>query len=253
MKEEYAKYQIDIAGHFKLLSNPARIKIIELLQEKEILSTSELAYCLPLGRTTVFQHIKVLKDANWINATTTGYSLNRDVIKKNTVSLNKYIKNLYSIVNLDIQENENSNEKIKKILFLCTQNSCRSQIAEGFFNYYKGTRNIKAFSAGNKPTNEIHPLAIEVMREKGIDLTKQTPKSTEVFKGDNSVDLVAFVCTMAEKDCPYLFPFSRQKLSIPFDDPAAFKGSKEEKLLEFRRVRDLIEIKIKTLLEEIPE
>lgn len=253
MNEDYAKYQVDIAGYFKLLSNPARIKIIELLQEKDNLSTSELAYKLPLGRTTVFQHLKVLKDAKWIKSTTTGYSLNRDVIKNNTIKLNKYIKNLHSIVTMDLTKSESSGDKLNKILFLCTQNSCRSQIAEGFFNYYKGSRNITAFSAGTKPSTNIHPLAVEVMREKGIDLTKQAPKSTEIFKGDKSIDLIAFVCTMAEKDCPYLFPFSRQKLSIPFDDPAKFEGNREEKLVEFRRVRDLIEEKIKTLLEEIPE
>lgn len=252
MKEDYQQYQIDIAANFKLLSNPARIKIVELLQNKNYLSTSELTKSLPLGRTTVFQHLKVLKDANWIKATTTGYSLNSDVIKSNTLILNRYIENLDSIVTMNLTNNKPS-KKLEKILFLCTQNSCRSQMAEGFFNHYRGTRSIMAFSAGTNPGNRIHPLATMVMKEKGIDLTNLKPKSTEVFKGDETIDLVAFVCTMAESDCPYLFPFSRQKLSIPFDDPAKIKGNREEKLTEFRRIRDLIEIRINSLLEEIPE
>lgn len=251
MNSEYAKYQIDIAGYFKLLSNPARIKIIEMLHEKDNISTSELAYNLPLGRTTVFQHIKVLKEAGWIVSTSSGYSLNKEVVKKNSLNLNRYIKNLYSIVSM--KTTNLGVERLNKILFLCTQNSCRSQMAEAFFNYYKGSRSIKAYSAGTSPSEEIHPYAIEVMREKGISLLNMHPKSTEEFKGDNSIDFVAFVCTMAEKDCPYLFPYSKQKMSIPFDDPAAFRGNREDKLLEFRRVRDLIEERVIKLLEEIPE
>lgn len=251
MDSEYAKYQIDVAGYFKLLSNPARIKIIEMLHERDNISTTELAYNLPLGRTTVFQHIKVLKEADWIVSTSTGYSLNKEVVKKNYLDLNKYIKNLYTIVSM--KSTGLGEDGLNKILFLCTQNSCRSQMAEAFFNYYRGSRNIKAYSAGTFPGKEIHPLAVEVMREKGINLLNMRPKSTEEFKGDDSIDLVAFVCTMAEKDCPYLFPFSRQKLLIPFDDPASFKGNRDEKILEFRRVRDLIEDRIKRLLEEIPE
>lgn len=247
----YAKYQVDMADYFKLLSNPARIKILELLQDGENLSTSDLAYHLPLGRTTVFQHIKVLKDAGWILSGSNGYSLNRDLLKENLIDINRFIKNIYNLMSITSREVKNYN--LSKILFLCTENSCRSQMAQGFFNAYRGNREIVAESAGTKPSRMINPLAIQVMKEKGIDLTDQKPKSLDIFKGDSSVDLVAYVCTMAEKDCPYLFPFSRQKISIPFDDPSKFRGSKEETLSEFRRVRDEIEVRIKEFLEEIPE
>lgn len=138
------------------------------------------------------------------------------------------------------------------VLFLCTGNSCRSQIAEAFLRERAGDR-FGVYSAGLRPEAGIHPLAIEVMAERNIDLSTQRPKGVEEFLGRLAVLYLIVVCDATEDDCPRIFPGAMQRAFWPVDDPAAFTGTHEGVLEKFRVVRDEIEDRITTWLEEQSE
>lgn len=138
------------------------------------------------------------------------------------------------------------------ILVLCTGNSCRSQMAEGFFRQLAGDR-FRVQSAGMDPKPEVHPLAIEVMREIGIDISQHRPKNIKEFLGRFSVGYLVIVCDKANETCPRIFPGRWERLYWPFDDPAEFRGSREETLAEFRKVRDEIKASIVAWLAELPK
>ena len=128
----------------------------------------------------------------------------------------------------------------KRVLFLCTVNSSRSQMAEGFINHFFGDK-IAAFSAGTEATY-VNPNAIEVMKEIGIDISRHQSKNLTAFDGQN-FDYVITLCSSANETCP-LYIGGTKKMHIGFDDPAKAKGSKEEVLQEFRHVRDEIKKKL---------
>jgi len=125
---------------------------------------------------------------------------------------------------------------MKKVLFLCTGNSARSQMAEGFLKHMAGDR-FEVYSAGIKPT-EVNPLAIKVMAEAGIDISEHRSKSVMEFI-DQSFDYVITVCSNAQKTCP-VFPGEHEKIHWDLEGPAAAERSREEKLPVFRKVRDEI-------------
>ena len=124
----------------------------------------------------------------------------------------------------------------KRVLFLCTANSCRSQMAEGLINHFLGDK-ITAFSAGTEATY-VNPIAIQVMKEIGIDISKHQSKNLTAFDGQ-SFDYVITLCGNANETCP-LYIGGTKKTHIGFDDPAKATGTREEVLREFRRVRDEI-------------
>lgn len=128
----------------------------------------------------------------------------------------------------------------QRVLFLCTGNSCRSQMAEGLLRHLSEDR-FEALSAGANPAGDVHPLAVRAMQELGIDISGQASKHINEFlppEGEPP-DLIISVCSSAEKECP-VFPHAVERLHWPFDDPAYAAGTDEEKLVEFRRVRDEI-------------
>lgn len=135
------------------------------------------------------------------------------------------------------------------VLFLCTGNSCRSQMAEGFLRKLAGDQ-YDVHSAGTEAKGEIHPLAIKVMVEKGIDLAGQYPKGIEKYLGRLPVRRLIIVCGGAEEKCPRVFPGILTREFWPFDDPAAYTGPAEGALFEFRAIRDQIEGRIKQWLRE---
>lgn len=122
----------------------------------------------------------------------------------------------------------------KRVLILCTGNSARSQMAEGLLRHDAGVR-FEVFSAGTKPST-VRPEAIAVMRELGIDISKQRSKSVQEFV-DQPFDYVLTVCDNAKESCP-IFPAKTVALHHSFQDPATVEGSEEERLSVFRRVRD---------------
>lgn len=124
-----------------------------------------------------------------------------------------------------------------KILILCTGNSCRSQMAEGFLRAFDNK--LEVFSAGTEPSKEVHPYAIEVMHDIGIDLKDGNPKSVNQFLNDE-FDYVITVCGGAKDSCPTFSGKVKNNLHIGFDDPAEATGTKEEILNEFIRIRNEI-------------
>jgi arsenate reductase len=137
------------------------------------------------------------------------------------------------------------------VLFLCTGNSCRSQMAEGLLREVAGER-FNVLSAGTDPAEGVHPLAIEVMHERGIDISEQYPKGVREFLGKIPVRHLIIVCEGAEGSCPRIFPGMLNRHFWPFDDPAKFVGTEDETIEKFREVRDEIEQKLTQWLEESP-
>ncbi|PKL84269.1 MAG: protein tyrosine phosphatase [Ignavibacteriae bacterium HGW-Ignavibacteriae-3] len=126
----------------------------------------------------------------------------------------------------------------KKILILCTGNSCRSQMAEGFLKSFDS--NLVVYSAGTNPSGRVHPKAIQVMNELGIDLSKNYPKNVERYLNE-SIDYVITVCDNAKETCPVFLGKVGKQLHIGFEDPADAAGTEEEILSVFRKVRDKIQ------------
>ncbi len=123
----------------------------------------------------------------------------------------------------------------QNILFLCTGNSCRSQMGEGLINHFWGD-SFEGFSAGTRPSGYVHPLAIKVMAEVGIDISAYASKSAESLR-HITFDRVFTVCDNAAQDCPvWLGPGLVQHRAFP--DPAEATGTEEEQLTVFRTVRD---------------
>lgn len=143
-------------------------------------------------------------------------------------------------------------EKMEKpnVLFLCTGNTARSQMAEAFLKKYAG-ESLEVFSSGFEP-REINPLTRVVMGEKGFDLSGQYSKGVKEFLGRKDFRYLITVCEVAEERCPKSFPGVTYRIFWPSDDPAAATGSDEEKLAKFRQVRDQIEQRILTWLQELP-
>jgi arsenate reductase (thioredoxin) len=135
-----------------------------------------------------------------------------------------------------------------KVLFLCTGNSARSQMAEAFLRKYGGDP-FEAYSAGIEPKG-IDPYTERVMREVGVSLSGQYSKDIKEYMGKIHFAYVIILCDEAEKSCPATFPGMGQRLHWSFEDPAGVAGSDEEKLTKFREVRDTIEQRIKAWLAE---
>jgi len=124
-----------------------------------------------------------------------------------------------------------------KILILCTGNSCRSQMAEGILKSID--KDLIVYSAGTKPEKEVNPNAIKVMKELGLDITKNYPKSVDKFLHE-SFDYVITVCDNARETCPVFTGNVKQRLHLGFEDPASATETKEEVLLVYRMIRDEI-------------
>lgn len=124
-----------------------------------------------------------------------------------------------------------------KVLILCTGNSCRSQMAEGFLKSFDSK--LEVHSAGTKPAERVHPKAVEVMKEVGIDLSGNKPKLVDRFLGQ-PFDYVITVCDHAKETCPVFTGKVKHRLHIGFDDPAEATGTDDEIYAVFRRVRDEI-------------
>lgn len=136
-----------------------------------------------------------------------------------------------------------------KVLILCTGNSCRSQMAEALINHeLSGT--WQAFSAGTQPSGYVHPLAIQVLAEVGIQ-HQGASKSTENFRGE-AFDMVITVCDDAAENCP-VWLGKGKRVHIGFPDPAKAEGSEEERLAVFRQVRDDIRARILPYLRDLTE
>lgn len=136
------------------------------------------------------------------------------------------------------------------VLFLCTGNSARSQMAEALLRHHAGDR-FEVFSGGIEPKG-VNPYAIRVMDEYGVDIRGQRSKGTQEFMGRMYFRYIITVCGHADANCPQaLWAQSGSKLHWPFEDPAAVEGTDEQKLSAFRQSRDLIAARIQTWIAEL--
>ncbi|MES2811488.1 MAG: arsenate reductase ArsC [Bacteroidota bacterium] len=126
---------------------------------------------------------------------------------------------------------------IINILVLCTGNSCRSQIAHGYLEYFTDAEKVKVYSAGVE-THGVNPKAIATMKEDGIDISHHTSNNVDEYTSV-AFDYIITVCDNAKERCPF-FPSSAKRLHYDFPDPAKFVGNEEETNSEFRRVRQMI-------------
>lgn len=135
------------------------------------------------------------------------------------------------------------------VLFLCTGNSARSQMAEAFLRNYGGTR-FEPYSAGLEP-KEINPYTIRVMEEIGFDLNGHYAKDVMEYMGKKHFGYLITVCAHAEKHCPRIFPGVGKRLHWDIEDPAAFVGTETEKLEKFREIRDEMKARILAWMDEV--
>ena len=136
----------------------------------------------------------------------------------------------------------------QRVIFLCTGNSARSQMAEAFLRKAAGDR-FEVYSAGLKPKG-IHPLTIQVMQEKGFDLSGQSSKGVQEYLGKVLIQTLITLCDDAEKNCPTVWPGISTHLHWSFEDPSAFEGTEAQKLEKFRQIRDQIETGINAWLKD---
>ena len=138
-----------------------------------------------------------------------------------------------------------------RVLFLCTGNSARSQMAEAFLRKYAGER-FEVHSAGLEP-KAINPLTIRVMEEARFDMSGHRSKGIGDYLGKVHFEYLITVCDDADKNCPTVWPGVNQRMHWHFEDPAKFEGSQEQKLAKFREVRDLMDTRVKTWLKSLPQ
>ena len=133
-----------------------------------------------------------------------------------------------------------------RVLILCTGNSARSQMAEGILRTLSRGA-VEVHSAGTRPS-QVNPLAIEAMKEVGIDISGQRSKSVDEFAGQ-AFDYVITVCDNAKESCP-VFPAATKRIHWSLDDPVAVQGSGEQRLAEFRRVRNKLTVYLQEFVKE---
>lgn len=247
----------------KALSEETRIRIL-LSLEMGALSLQHLTAIFGLAPSTMSKHLHILEDVglivcrregrwhyfkwpertddvllksalNWVREATVGDSLLESDTARRMVALN--------VIPAPAPKTDRA-----KVLFLCAANSCRSQMAEALLRAQKGNR-FEAFSAGVSP-QEIPELTAKVMKEIGIDISGQKSKSVMQYMGRTHFDYLVTVCELAEKHTP-VFPGITTRLYWPIEDPLAARGSMEQRIAVFRRVRDEIRSKILQWVEEV--
>lgn len=138
-------------------------------------------------------------------------------------------------------------DRMEHILVLCTGNSCRSQMAEGYLRHFAAGR--AAVASAGVEAHGLNPRAVAVMQEDGVDISSHTSKTIDAFQG-RDFGLILTVCDSARENCPW-FPANAKRLHHDFPDPAKAQGSEAEIMEEFRRVRDLIKAYCKDLIDQL--
>lgn len=245
---------------FSALSDETRLRILCLLSAGE-LRVCDLMQLLSAPQSTLSRHMGRLRRAGLVNYRRDGkwvhYILADESIPDELVALIGSLKQISPYdeddkqlkAHLKEQKDTASSSKpesvpVIRVLVLCTGNSCRSQIAEGFLRHYGG-KSIEVRSAGIE-RHGVNPTAIRVMSEIGIDISGHTSNNLSEYIREQ-FDYVITVCDNAAKRCP-VFPGESVLLHWPFDDPATASGSNEDIIAEFRQIRDMIGVKVKEWL-----
>lgn len=259
-----------LANRIKLLAHPERLRILDVLR-REAECVCHLEALLGKPQPYVSQQLGFLRRAGIIQDEKHGHNVYYRLIDNEVVDwLERLLgpaeaehpemathKRLISCDCPKCEEQENRVQTatnrtlapttgLRKVLVLCTGNSCRSQMAEGFIN--ARLDGFEAYSAGTEPGHQIHPKVLKVMHEVGIDLTLYQTKGLDHFQGQR-FDYVITVCNSARESCPVWLGEAGERVHLGFDDPAIASGSDEEITAEFRRVRDEIEAQLLGFLQ----
>ncbi len=242
-------------GWFRALSEPIRLRLAVLLAGRGEICVCELAEAVGEQHFKVSRHLGIMRSAGMVNPRREGTWMYYSIVRPETKFEKSIINCLAESFALD-ETVKSDLKRIKgrrcpsklKVLFLCTGNSCRSQMAEGWAKHLKKS-SIEPYSAGVVKKG-VDPLAVRVMREAGVDISPQ--KSKTVFEVlDKKFDYVITLCSDAQKTCP-VFPGKAKVVHKGFDDPPALAEkakTEKEKLAHYRRVRD----EIRGFIEEMPD
>jgi len=259
-----------LANRIKLLAHPERLRILDVLR-REPECVCHLEALLGKPQPYVSQQLGFLRRAGVIQDEKHGHNVYYRLIDNEVLSWLERILGPAQdehpemaahkqVISCDCPKCEEQPDRLqvpanrtlppttslRKVLFLCTGNSCRSQMAEGFIN--ARLAGFEAYSAGTTPGRQIHPKVLKVMKEVGIDLKLNQTKSLDHFQGQR-FDYVITVCNSAKESCPVWLGEAGEKIHIGFDDPAIATGTDEEITAEFRRVRDEIEEQVLGFLQ----
>ena len=234
------------AAMLAALGNEIRVRIIRLLlsAHPKGMVVSEIQTALGIPSSTLSHHLEKLKNKQLVTVRRDRQYLWHTA---NTRTLRSLLSFLFAecctrSTAVKVEEIVHLDKPIDKadkyrILVLCTGNSCRSQMAEGLLRSLDPM--LEVYSAGTLPASETHPLAVQVMKESGFDISAGYPKNVALFLGE-SFDLVVTVCDDAYKTCPSFHGKVDRRIHIGFSDPAKAQGSPRKVLGEFRRIRDQI-------------
>lgn len=244
------KEQEQIISICKALSDPGRLEVLVALDTEEM-CLCDLAERLGLADSTVSRHMMILEQAGLVESRKDGRwryfrHAQADIpgpAQYAVAWIRKYIKGSDANLSHKIEQGKRISTCKNKpnVMFLCSGNSCRSQIAEAFLRKHAGDL-FHVYSAGMEPKG-IDPTAIEVMEEVGIDISNQKSKGVLDFIARMHFGYLITVCARAEEVCP-IFPGVSFRYFWPFEDPVKFEGSDLERIEKFRQVRDDIEKKI---------
>ncbi len=241
-------------GWFRALSEPIRLRLAVLLARRGETCVCELAEAVGEQHFKVSRHLGIMRSAGMVNARREGTWMYYSIVQPET----KFEKSIINCLTEAFASDETVKSDLKrirgrrcpsklKVLFLCTGNSCRSQMAEGWTKHLK-PEVIDAYSAGIEKRG-LDPLAVEAMAEEGVDISGHKSKTVFELKQKN-FDYVVTLCSDAEKTCP-VFPGKAKVVHRGFDDPprlAEGEKSRESALSHYRRVRD----EIKGFVEKMP-
>jgi thioredoxin type arsenate reductase len=229
----------------KLIADDLRWKITQALAISD-LRVQELSKTIGQPQNLVSYHLKKLLQAHIIqehksisDGREVYYGLDFEAISEQLSTVGTLIHPALSLL-----EFNHLMIKDLSVLFICTHNSARSQIAEGLLRHQAGGR-IQVISAGTDPT-VVHPLAIKIMSRRGIDISGQVSKSVETYK-DQTFDIVITVCDRAKETCP-VFPGNPLRIHWSIPDPSEKAGSDDDPLKQFEAVADQISIRVKYLI-----
>lgn len=253
----------DLLAILKALADESRLRILVCL-DRSPLCLCQLTEILGLATSTMSRHMQVLVQAGLVRTWTEGrwryYTLDRRQMSSAAGEMAECALNHVRSSSAATQDLARKELVMKsapapcsevgrpRVLFLCTGNSCRSQMAEALLRKYAGDH-FEAFSAGLDP-RPIHPMTLEVMAEIGLNLAGHRPKSVLEFLGKAHFAYLITVCSQAEARCP-IFPGVSYRLYWPFNDPAAAEGDEQRRRQAFRSVRDEIDERINSWLGDM--
>jgi ArsR family transcriptional regulator, arsenate/arsenite/antimonite-responsive transcriptional repressor / arsenate reductase (thioredoxin) len=226
-------------GFLKLLAHDLRWKILVLLGRSDY-CVQEIVRMLEQPQNLVSYHLRKLRDQNLVTERRSSadgrdiyYSLDVNTMRTLYFAAAESLNPALNVTDTALQEAvSHLPKKNVRVLFLCTHNSARSQMAEGILRHLSGGR-IEAFSAGNQPAH-LHPLAIQTMAKMGLDSSQQRSKHMDEFQGQ-FFDYIVTVCDRVRESCP-TFPGDPERVHWSFIDPAAVEGSEKERYRAFEQV-----------------